>query len=259
MNNQGNLDPTQRFTSRAGVYAQYRPDYPPEIIAALQKIIPVKRKTIIADIGSGTGIFTKLLLETRALVYAVEPNEAMRREAESLLGKTPNFRSVNGRAEATTLPDRGVDLITVAQAFHWFRPEATLREFARILRQTGLVVLIWNARFRVGDPFAAAYEALLHTFCPEYHPAAQMEYAEDRLREALGPIEYTLLSFPNSQVLDLDGLKGRLLSASYAPTPSSPSFLPMISTLETMFQEFQQGGYVTMRYETKLYYFRLVA
>ena len=111
-------DPTERFSDRAENYAKYRPGYPDEMLQYFRDL--VTPPATVADIGSGTGILTRQLLNSGYELYAVEPNEAMRREAERTLSGHPGFRSMDGTAEATTLADRSVDLITCAQAFHWF-------------------------------------------------------------------------------------------------------------------------------------------
>ena len=135
-------DSTQRFSDRVENYIRYRPGYPAELIAILQTKTGLNPQSIVADVGSGTGISTAVLLPYAGQVLAVEPNESMRRAAETLLAAKPNFRSVNAAAESTTLADASVDMITVGQAFHWFEPTKTRREFARILKPGG-----WVERF----------------------------------------------------------------------------------------------------------------
>jgi ubiquinone/menaquinone biosynthesis C-methylase UbiE len=93
---------------------------------------------VVADVGPGTGIFTRLLLETGARVIGIEPNGPMRAAAERRILGEPRFESKNGRAEATGLADASVDLVTAAQAFHWFEPSAARAEFVRILRRSEL-------------------------------------------------------------------------------------------------------------------------
>src|SRR5580698_2331465 len=143
LNKMNQLHPTQRFTDRVDNYAKYRPTYPQAIIPYLRETIHLNRKHIIADIGSGTGIFTELFLRHGFTVTGVEPNAAMRAAGEAHLGHFTHFTSRDGTAEATGLPDRSIDLITVAQAFHWLEPEATAAEFARILKPGGHTLLVW--------------------------------------------------------------------------------------------------------------------
>src|SRR5437773_7925164 len=114
---------TRRFSSRVGNYARCRPSYPPEIIEILRQECGLTSDSVIADVASGTGIFTRLLLENGNRVYGVEPNQAMRESGESYLANYRKFTSVPGTAEATTLISASVDLVTAAQAAHWFDRE----------------------------------------------------------------------------------------------------------------------------------------
>src|SRR5271154_1515768 len=127
-------DPTARFSSRVEKYVRYRPSYPKEVVALLGKQCGLTAESVIADVASGTGIFTRLLLENGNRVFGVEPNAEMRRAGEEYLAAFPRFTSVAGTAEATTLPDHSVDIVTAAQAAHWFDRAKARREFVRILK-----------------------------------------------------------------------------------------------------------------------------
>ena len=135
-------DPTKRFSDRVDNYVKYRPGYPAEVIAFLQNECDLSSNSVIADIGSGTGIFTKLLLDKGYKVYAVEPNADMQQAAKEYLGDNGNFIPTDGSAEETTLPSSSIDLIVCAQAFHWFNNENAKAEFKRVLRADGKVALI---------------------------------------------------------------------------------------------------------------------
>jgi SAM-dependent methyltransferase len=135
---------TDAYTHKAEDYAAYRPPYAPEAVDALLTFTGVKPDWRVADIGSGTGNVARHLVGRARQVFAVEPNAAMRQKAEELLNSNASFRSIAGTAEHTTLPRRSVDLITVGQALHWFEPEATIREFARILKPGGWLAAVWN-------------------------------------------------------------------------------------------------------------------
>jgi SAM-dependent methyltransferase len=161
-------DPTQRFSNRVDDYVRYRPHYPPGVLDLLREGIGLTPRTVIADVGSGTGISTELFLQNGNTVFAVEPNPEMRAAAKRLLGGRANFHSVNGTAEATMLPDGSADCVVAAQAFHWFDPEKTRAEFRRILRAGGWVVLLWNTRLKDATAFSRAYEKLLLTFGTDY-------------------------------------------------------------------------------------------
>ena len=125
----------------------------------LEQELCFSQTSVVADLGSGTGVLSEVLLKNGNRVFGVEPNEDMRRIAEANLAKYKNFRSISGSAESTTLENGSVDLITAAQSFHWFNQELTRAEFHRILRR-GWVVLIWNTR-KTSTPFLRAYKELV--------------------------------------------------------------------------------------------------
>src|SRR5580692_5497799 len=128
------MDNTERFSSRVGNYVKYGPGYPTEILRYLEEETGFGPDWVVADIGSGTGISTALFLDNGNTVYGIEPNQSMRESAEELLGSQERFTSVNGTAENTGLKTASIDLVVASQAFHWFEPIATRKEFSRILR-----------------------------------------------------------------------------------------------------------------------------
>lgn len=246
-------DPTQRFSDRAETYARARPDYPAAVIDALEEATGLSGPGTIADVGSGTGIFTRLLLERGHTVHAVEPNAAMRHTAESALSASSNFHSVDGRAEATTLPDGSVDVVTAAQAYHWFDQQAARREWKRILRSPAWAALIWNDRVN-GDAFNDAYEAFLQEWGgQEYERVRRSWRVDESLPTFFGPAGWKRLAFPNDQTMDSPGLEGRLISSSYLPGPDHPKRPAMIEAARHLFDEYESGGTVTLQYETRLY------
>jgi len=248
-------DPTQRFSDRVDAYVRYRPHYPAGVLAVLRAEIGLTPAGVIADIGSGTGIATALFLDHGNPVHAVEPNREMRGAAERLLGGRPNFHSVDGTAEATTLPDRSVDVVAAAQAFHWFDVEKTRAEFRRILRPGGWVVLLWNTRLK-DPPFARAYEDLLESLEGE-NARVSHEQAEQNAVGGFFAGNFERRTLPNERTLDFEALKGGLLSASYAPLEGHPGHAPMLARLRRIFDEHQQGGRVRLDLETRLYFGRL--
>jgi ubiquinone/menaquinone biosynthesis C-methylase UbiE len=206
---------------------------------------------MIADIGSGTGILSVVFLHNGNTVFGVEPNNEMRIAAEQLLRHYPNFKSVNGTAEATTLPDHSVDLITAGQAFHWFDQEKTKKEFRRIGKPGGSVVLVWNTRRTDTSPFLKAYEELLLRYSNDYQQIDHRNVNEAVLSKFF--ISYARKVFPNSQQFDFEGLKGRLLSSSYVPLSDDERFMPMMAELKNIFDRTQQNGTVTFEYDTEVY------
>src|SRR5882724_821299 len=163
------MTPTARFSNRAGLYAKYRPGYPAAVVDVLKKDAGMSAASVVADIGSGTGISTRLLAPHVSLVYAVEPNAEMRSEADR--EEPPNAVSVDGTAEATGLAGKAIDFVVAATAFHWFKVAEARKEFRRILKPGGLVVLMWNMRQRDTSPLVAAYEQLLQDFGTDYSPS----------------------------------------------------------------------------------------
>jgi SAM-dependent methyltransferase len=235
-------------------YVRYRPSYPSSLIDFLCRNAGLKAGASVADIGSGTGILTRLLLDAGARVHAVEPNDAMRAAAESELGDRPGFVSVNGTAEKTGLPSASVPLITCAQAFHWFEPVETRAEFARILAPGGRCAIIWNNSVGHGSAFAEGYEAIKSRFRTD---SSRVQHESIRALEEFdsffGRGGWENRSFDNFQVLDRIGLRGRLLSASYAPKSGHPAHESMLAALDELFDRCQSNGIVRMDYRTELF------
>jgi SAM-dependent methyltransferase len=184
-------------------------------------------------------------------VYAVEPNLEMRAKAEELLSGYPGFVSVDGTAEATGLPDSSVDLILAGQAFHWFDPVATRREFVRIARPGAVVALIWNERLILSD-FEKEYEELILEYAGDYKTINHKNITDDRIGAFFHPASFVLAIFENEQRFDFEGLKGRLLSSSYIPKEGLKHD-GLMKALAALFDRYQSGGRVRIGYETKLY------
>jgi SAM-dependent methyltransferase len=244
-------DPTERFSDRAETYAKYRPGYPDDLLWFLRTL--VAPPATVADVGSGTGILTRELLNNGYELYAVEPNEAMRRKAESSLGGCPFFCSVRGTAEATTLADQSVDLITCAQAFHWFDRAKAKLEFNRILRSNGVTALLWNERLDEASPVNRAYDDLFKEMAPDYQHVSHRRVDVKDIRSFFAPGEVQLRTFPNHQTLDREGFLGRLVSSSYVPNLDQPGHREIIEAAEKIFDAFQAAGKITFDCETKVY------
>lgn len=246
-------DSTLRFSNRVENYAKYRPGYPDKAIDYLQKECHLTPASVVADIGSGTGIFTKLLLDRGYTVYGVEPNEAMRKEAEKQLKHQPGFHSVNGTAEATNLPDRSADLIVCAQAFHWFNNHETKTEFKRILAPHGHAALIWNNRCIDADDFAIAYEILLKQQTNDYERVNHQNLTETDFINFYHDGKYKLVKFSNFQVFNLEQLTGRAFSSSYVPIQDTEEGKAFSLLLKALFDQYQTNGTVMFRYDTEIY------
>ncbi|HZQ70415.1 MAG TPA: class I SAM-dependent methyltransferase [Terriglobales bacterium] len=249
-------NPTQRFSSRVHDYVLYRPGYPKEVLDLLQSECGLTAQSLIADIASGTGIFTRMLLENGNRVFGVEPNDEMREAGENFLASYSNFTSVAGTAEATTLADHSVDFVTAAQAAHWFHRERARKEFVRILRPGGWTVLIWNERQTDTTPFLRAYEKLLLEFGTDYQEVRH-ERTTDAIDSFFAPSPFEKRAFAMQQEFDYDGVKGRLLSSSYAPAAGHSGHEPMLHELRRIFDSYQENGRVAFDYNTRVYYGRL--
>jgi SAM-dependent methyltransferase len=249
-------DPTLRFSSRVQNYTNYRPRYPQEVIGALKEECGLTPASLIADIGSGTGFLAELFLQNGNPVFAIEPNREMREAGERILEHYPNLRSLEGKAEATGLPGHSVDFVVAGQSFHWFDRRQAFREFQRILKPAGWVMVVWNDREIDATPFMRAYDQLLRRFSIDYARETHKR-AYDSLADFYGPQGLTLKTFPHRQKLAYAGLQGRLLSSSYTPETGHPNSGPMLAELSQIFQAHRAEGQVTMEYITRMYYGRL--
>lgn len=244
---------TERFSDRVVDYVRYRPDYPTALLAWLQGELGITPAWRVADVGAGTGISAKMFLDAGYAVTAVEPNAAMRHAMLEWLGGNPRFVALDGRADATGLSDGSCDLVTAAQAFHWFDPVAARAEFRRILRPRGLAAIWWNSRRLTGTAFLEGYESLLQRYGTDYASVAE-RYADDAsMRDWFGAGLRGSARFEHSQHLDFDGLCGRLLSSSYAPRADHPQHQPMLDALRQLFDRCQRGGHISFDYDTRIF------
>jgi SAM-dependent methyltransferase len=240
-------DPTRRFSDRAGDYARARPSYPAAAVdAILDGLLPPARLTV-ADVGAGTGIFARLLAERGAAVVAVEPNAAMRDAA------TPHARVTwrDGAAEATGLPFAEHDLVTVAQAFHWFHVDPALEEFQRVLRPRGRLAILWNRRNRA-DAFTLGYCAALEAIDGEA-PAERSVFDPAVVTATRRFANQRLVQFDFRQPLTLDDLLGRARSTSTVPK-SGPRLDQLLALLRDLHARHRGAdGRATMVYRTDVH------
>ena len=245
--------PTARFSDRVENYARYRPGYPPEVLALLRTECGLQSSHIIADIASGTGVFTRLLLENGNSVFAVEPNPEMREMGMHQLESYDRFVSVAGTAEETTLRSGSVDFVTAAQAAHWFDLPRARTEFGRILKPEGWCVLIWNERRTASTPFLRDYEQLLLTYATDYKEVRH-ERTTAIIHEFFAPAANQERVFSLSQQFDYEGTAGRLLSSSYAPLEGHPSHESMMQELQRIFRAHAVEDEVEFDYDTRVFY-----
>lgn len=240
------------FDGKSEIYSKFRPSYPDEVISTLRENAGQNQDSVVADIGSGTGILSKLFLMHGNFVYCVEPNSDMRDKAKDFLSSFNNYRLIDGSAENTHLPDKSVDFVVAAQSFHWFDPELSKREFKRILRPGGKVVLLWNNRTSKHDSFNEVYENIIMKFSPKYHGTGSLSVGEEIIEEFLDG-HFLLFTLSNLQKLALDGVKGRYFSASYAIEPEDPDYKELLNSLKGVFNKYQENGFVDLEYETRIY------
>jgi ubiquinone/menaquinone biosynthesis C-methylase UbiE len=234
---------------------RYRPGYPPEVLALLKQECGLTADSVIADIAFGTGIFTRMLVENGNRVFGVEPNAEMRRAGEQFLGRYSGFTSIAGTAEATTLADHSVNIITAAQAAHWFDREKARREFIRILKPGGWIVLIWNDRRLNSTEFQRQYEQLLRTYGTDYEDVRQRGMT--LAIEGFFAQSFQTREFEYKQTFDYAGIEGRLLSSSYVPQKDQAQYDPMLRELHRIFDDHQVDGRVSFDYDTRVHYGQL--
>lgn len=249
-------DQRARFSGRAAEYDRYRPPYPAAVVATLAAGAGLSPHSVVADVGSGTGISSAPFLDHGCTVHAIEPNEEMRAAAEARHGASPRFHGIPGSAEETTLAPASVDLYVAAQASHWFDAGQAAAEARRILRGERWAALMWNTRLVNGSAFLEGFEALLQRFAIDYREVKHTGAVPLLLQHFFGGTQQER-RFAHEQRLDLGGLRGLLASTSYAPRAGHPDHQPMLRALQRLFTATAARGEVTIRYEAELYFGRL--
>ena len=245
-------DSVSRFSNRVANYVRYRPDYPRAVLTCLADEASLRPDSVVADIGCGTGISTRMFLENGNRVFGVEPNEAMREAAAEYLADLGDLTLVDGTSDDTTLPDASIDLIVAAQAFHWFDPERARVEFQRIAKAGGAVALIWNERRLDHDEYHSEYEKVLVKYSRDYAVVRHDRFDEAVLSEFFHG-KVVKRSFENYQDLDLDGVKGRMLSASYMPAEGDDRYPELMDEIERLFAKHERSGRIKVFYDTNVY------
>jgi len=246
---------TALFSARAEVYAKGRPGYAKEFYNFLLNDLAVAGKTG-ADIGSGTGILTEVLLTAGCKVYAVEPNAQMREKAETWFAGNPNFVSIAALGEQTGLPENSLDFITAASSFHWLDGDRFRDECLRIAKPEAPVIVVFNHRDCENELSKAQY-AVCKKHCPAFTSLAHgWTEAQPGLNRFFGP-EVHFLTFPYPLYYDKETFVGRSLSSSYSITEGEKGYADYCSGLEGIFDAFEKNGILTVPNDTMVCWGRM--
>jgi SAM-dependent methyltransferase len=237
------------FSTKVADYSVSRPDYPAALFETLGNTCKLSADAVVADVGAGTGLLTQGLLQKGYHVIAVEPNAAMRRACDHFLGKFSGYRSIEGSAESMPLEESTVDLITAAQAFHWFKIEEARTECLRVLKPQGNVALIWNDRL-LEDPLQVALDAIFAGFGGAKRAALAAHEKRNNIFEFFGATVPLQFSWPHEHLLDEEGLTSLVFSRSYMPERSSCAGKEVRSRVREVFSRFAEAGVLVVRYQT---------
>lgn len=247
------MDNTEKFNQKADAYSFGRPTYAKTFIDWLYSEQGLNRQSIIADIGSGTGILSKQLLDKGSIIYAVEPNTDMRINAENKLKSFKNFRSVNGTAEHTTLENNCVDFITVAQAFHWFNVISFKKECYRILKPNGKVFLIWNTRDSAAD-VNIQQGLIFKKYCPNFVGFSGGIKENDERICAFFENKFVRVEFDKPLLYDREKFIQRSLSSSYSLNKEDKNFNQFLQAINDFFDRYSINGVLTVPNNTVVYF-----
>lgn len=247
------MDNTQKFTGRAEDYRIGRPAYAEAFMEGLYRQRGFSEESVIADIGSGTGKFARQLLDRGSTVYCVEPNDDMRSAAIEELSRYEKFRAVAGSAAETGLDDQSVDFITTAQAFHWFDVDLFQKECKRILKENGMVFLIWNMRDENSEINRRSYE-IFSKFCPDFKGFCGGIQRDDIRIGQFFDSQYEYVAYDNPVLFNKHEFISRCLSGSYSLKEGDRDFQKYLGELSELFERYAQNGFLTMPNSTVAYF-----
>ncbi len=244
------------FSRAAATYERSRPSYPPAAVDFVRRTFALHEGSRVVDLAAGTGKWTReLRARTPAKVLAIEPLPAMRREFRRAV---PGVRVVAGTAEHLGLPDASVDLITVAQAFHWFDAARALRELHRVLRPGGGLALVWNVREQ-----SSGWRRKVLELCQSYEDPSLPRRSWDRWRRAFRPdagfSPLRVRYFHHRQRLTRELLVQRYLSVSYLaalPPARQAEFVARLRALLASHPGSRGRRTLVLPYTTEVFYVR---
>ena len=231
---------TERFSGRVQAYLAYRPRFPRGIVPFLREHGALPEGAVVADVGAGTGMLAEIFLEAGHRVIAVEPNGEMLEACRELAGQEPALEVVQGSAESTTLPKASVDLIAVGRAMHWFDWPRAHREFQRILRADGWVLLASNGHSDSGSPISNRLSEIFRKSRTDSAEADTTRDFQKRLRGFLDTSSWQRKTLHHSMTVDFATLLGYAESLSAIPRPGERGYEGMVAELRAVFEEYQR-------------------
>lgn len=243
---------TAIFSTKVADYTAARPDYPAALIEALLQRCPVRPGGLAVDVGAGTGLLTQSLLAAGYTVLAVEPNPEMLAACDRRLGMLPGYRSAPAAAESLPLANASADLITAAQAFHWFDAGRARTEWMRVLKPSGLAALIWNDRV-FETPLNFALDDLMAAYGGARRDAVMARDARSEMTRFFGGPPAETLTWPHAHTLTETGLESLVFSRSYMPARSTPAGAEVAARVLDIFREFAVDDLVVVPYTTIAY------
>lgn len=247
----------EKFTGKAKIYNKYRSSYANNCIEDIIKDRNISNQTIIADIGAGTGKLTEQFLEKGIKVIAVEPNKDMlnmARENLSKYGELIEFKEE--AAEATKIENKSIDIIVVAQAFHWFDKELFKKECKRILKSDGLIAIMWNF-----IDYKQELEGKIIDIHKKYTTlsfnASEEKKRDEEIAEFFGENNYELKIYENNYLEDYERFLGKQLSMSYALKKEDEKYNEYIGAFKKLFDKYGKDGIIEVHNNTYCYFGKL--
>jgi len=243
------MDSKELFTSKSKIYDAYRPKYSEQFIDSIIENYPLSHLAKIADIGAGTGILTQQLLRIGCEIFAIEPNKEMREIAENKFLNEKKCHVINGSAEKTTLNDNSMDLIIVAQAFHWFEIESFRKEFQRISKRNK-AILVWNTK-KTSQPYLAELEEVNQKYCKEFKGfSGGIEI--DQISSFFDN-HYIRKEFENNLRMKKHNFVNGILTGSYTPDKEDKDYEAYVQKIEEIFEKYCINGELIIENDTIAY------